>query len=199
MIKADPLIGLSRARFCMPSCSWVSSTVACNLLPATHGRRPEELRAVVSGGFPGGLPPWLVVPICYSCQSPVVVCLEIYSHLHISVTFICAAAAPAELSCIYYLSPVSASPGKKTAQMHSGGTKKNQHRSDVTPDPGSGIGHSAPAHRGGHMQNNVSIEYNFHCTLAHMHLHIYWTYRWHVCGAPRGGWSSTRSNAESLL
>ena len=35
------------------------------------------------GGFPGGLPPWLVVPVFRSCQSPIWIWLVNYLHLHL--------------------------------------------------------------------------------------------------------------------
>ena len=37
------------------------------------------------GGFPGGLPPWLVVPVLRSCQSPTWVWLVNYLHLNLHV------------------------------------------------------------------------------------------------------------------
>ena len=35
------------------------------------------------GGFPGGLPPWLVVSVIRSCSSPIWIWLVNYLHLHI--------------------------------------------------------------------------------------------------------------------
>ena len=34
------------------------------------------------GGLPGGLPPWLVVPVLRSCQSPIRIWLVNYLQLH---------------------------------------------------------------------------------------------------------------------
>ena len=67
-IKVDPFFGRSRVRFRVPSRA--SNTIARDHL-AKHRMRPGELRAVVLGGFPGGLPPQLVVPVLRSCQSPI--------------------------------------------------------------------------------------------------------------------------------
>ena len=46
---------------------------------------------VVGGGFPGGLPPWLVVPVLRSCQSPIWIWLVNYMnlHLHLHCTWLC--------------------------------------------------------------------------------------------------------------
>ena len=35
------------------------------------------------GGFPGGLPPWLVVPVIRSCQSPTWIWLVNHLHVHL--------------------------------------------------------------------------------------------------------------------
>ena len=43
-----------------------------------------ELRAVVLGGFPFGLGPWIVVPVLWSCQSPIQTWLVYYIHLYVS-------------------------------------------------------------------------------------------------------------------
>ena len=87
MIKADPSsegLGLDSA---FPPC--VSNTIALDHL-AWHRRRPCALRAlaVVQGGFPGGEPPWLVVPVVRTCQSPMWTWLVNYlhSHLHLHQT-----------------------------------------------------------------------------------------------------------------
>ena len=37
------------------------------------------------GGIPGGLPPWLVVPVIRSCQSPIRIWLVNYLHLHLQL------------------------------------------------------------------------------------------------------------------
>ena len=35
------------------------------------------------GGFPGGFPPWLVVPVLRSCQSPIRIWLWLVDYLHL--------------------------------------------------------------------------------------------------------------------
>ena len=37
------------------------------------------------GEFPSGLPPWLLVPVIRSCQSPTWIWLVNYLHLHLHV------------------------------------------------------------------------------------------------------------------
>ena len=66
---------------------------------ANHDHPPSQLQPMAPppqracpqapGGFPGGLPPWLVVPVLRSCQSPIWIWLVNYLHLHLHLPVLC--------------------------------------------------------------------------------------------------------------